>query len=446
MELKIQIPEKVEKILYKLNEHGYEAYVVGGCVRDSLLNREPGDWDITTSACPEEVKNLFDKTIDTGIQHGTVTILLGKDHFEVTTYRIDGGYEDHRRPKEVAYTKKLVEDLKRRDFTMNAMAYHSQEGIIDPFQGQKDMSKKQIRCVGKAEHRFKEDSLRMLRAVRFSAQLNFMICEETQKAIQRCAHLIQFISAERIHEEMNKLLLSNHPDRIMDLNNLNLMEYIIPEFVPCILTTQNHPYHQYTVGEHIIRSVQAIYPAAYLRWTMFFHDIGKPSCKTTDDSGKDHFYGHVEKSIEMASNIMERLKFDNKTKRQVLLLIELHDRWLRPDPVEIRKMMSRAGSLFPDVVRVQKADILAQSSAKIEDRIAVLDQCLEIYQSILSKKEATSIQELKVTGDELIQMEIPQGPIIGEILQVLLQQVLEKPELNRKEILLQIAKTYYSSI
>lgn len=272
----INIPQKAEQILHILNEAGYEAYVVGGCVRDSILDRVPGDWDITTSALPEQVKELFHRTVDTGIQHGTVTVMMGKEGFEVTTYRVDGEYHDGRHPDAVTFTRSLEEDLKRRDFTINAMAYHPEHGLVDLFGGMEDINGKIIRCVGDPVERFTEDALRMLRAVRFSAQLGFTVEENTKAALARMSGNLEHVSAERIQTELVKLLVSDHPDYLRTAWETGLTREFLPEFDACMETEQNTPHHCYNVGEHILKSLTEIENDRLLRITMLLHDIAKP--------------------------------------------------------------------------------------------------------------------------------------------------------------------------
>lgn len=290
--MKILLPEKVKTIINTLTAAGYEACAVGGCVRDSILGREPNDWDITTSAKPEEIKGLFARTVDTGIQHGTVTVLLDREGFEVTTYRIDGEYEDARHPKEVIFTASLEEDLKRRDFTINAMAYNEQDGLIDIFDGVGDIGRQMIRCVGDARERFSEDALRMLRAVRFSAQLGYQIEDKTKQAIREMAPSLQKISAERIQTELVKLVTSDHPDYLRTAYETGITKEILPEFDLCMETPQHNPHHCYNVGEHILHSMQEIEPDKVLRLGMLFHDIGKPQTMTVDSEGITHNKNH----------------------------------------------------------------------------------------------------------------------------------------------------------
>ena len=305
--MKLTIPSNAEKILHILEENGYEAYVVGGCVRDSILGRNPNDWDITTSASPQQVKELFQRTVDTGLQHGTVTVLMDKEGYEVTTYRVDGDYEDGRHPKQVMFTSSLEEDLKRRDFTINAMAYHPERGLVDLFHGMEDMEHKIVRCVGDPMERFHEDALRILRAVRFSAQLGFTIEEKTKAGIQALAPNLKCVSAERIQTELVKLLVSPHPDYLRVAYETGITREFLPEFDACMETEQNTPHHCYTVGEHILHGLLLVRPDKVLRLTMLLHDIAKPVMRKTDENGRDHFKMHAPEGEKMAKSIHRRL-------------------------------------------------------------------------------------------------------------------------------------------
>jgi len=439
--ISINMPLGVHVILNTLNQNGHEAYIVGGCVRDAILDKEPGDWDITTSALPMEVKKLFPKTYDTGIQHGTITVLIEKEHYEVTTYRIDGTYEDNRRPKEVTFTSNIILDLQRRDFNMNAIAYHPKEGIIDPFDGIVDINNKIIRCVGDPKQRFDEDALRMLRAIRFSAKLNFPIDELTRNAICEKAELIKNVSVERINQELTKLLLSDYPEKFTQLKDLNLMEYIIPEFEKCIGVDQIHPYHSYTVSEHIIKSVKSVESDPVLRWTMLLHDIGKPKCKTIDEDGITHFHGHVEEGMNIAYKVLKRMKFDNKTINDVVKLVEFHDYSLESDYVSIRQAVNKISDrLFIKLLKVKEADIKAQNPDLMEERINEINKIRKSYFDIKEKQQCTHLKGLKINGFDLKEIGINQGKLIGEILKCLLEQVLVDPKLNNKQVLLELAK------
>lgn len=435
--MNIQLPEKVQQIIKTLQSHGYEAYAVGGCVRDSLLGRTPGDWDITTSALPEETKALFDKTFDTGIEHGTITVLMGKEGFEVTTYRIDGKYEDSRHPSEVTFTRCLSEDLLRRDFTINAMAYNDEDGIVDLFDGMADLEKKVIRCVGNAEARFGEDALRIMRAVRFSAQLGFEIEEQTQAAIRKLAFSLKNISAERIQVELIKLLTSPHPEQIRLAYELGITEVMLPEFDRMMETAQETPHHCHNVGEHTIAALQHCPSDKILRLTMLFHDMGKPEKKTMDENGIAHFKGHAVVSEAIAKEIMHRLKFDNDTLRKVTKLVYYHDLRMPATPRNVRRAMNRIGTeLFPYYLNVRRADTLAQSMFRREEKLENIQEIENIYLQIMELQECVSLKDLAVKGGDLLAVGVERGPQIGETLNKLLELVLEEPEKNQKELLL----------
>lgn len=434
--MQIELPVKVRMIIQKLEEAGFEAYAVGGCVRDSLLGRTPDDWDITTSANPYQVKQIFNRTIDTGIQHGTVTVMMDKEGFEVTTYRIDGEYEDSRHPKEVIFTQNLVEDLKRRDFTINAMAYNDRSGIVDIFGGMEDLQKGIIRCVGVAKERFTEDALRIMRAVRFSAQLGYEIEENTKQAIIALAPNLKAISAERIQTELVKLVVSPHPDYLRMAYDLGITREILPELDAAFETTQNNPHHIYTVGEHQLQCMKQIRAEKSLRLAALLHDIGKPKTKETDENGIDHFHGHPAVGEEMAAGILRRLKFDNDTITKVRKYVRYHDYSIDTTPKAVRRAINKIGEeYFPQVLEIKRADILAQSLYQREEKEAHLVKVEQFYQEILAKNQCVSLKTLAITGKDLMGMGVPQGKEIGVILQKLLEDVMEQPEHNTKEYL-----------
>lgn len=438
--MKMNLPEDVNFIIHKLYENGFEAYAVGGCVRDTILGREPKDWDITTSAKPNQVKELFDYTIDTGIEHGTVTVMLNHVGYEVTTYRIDGEYEDNRHPKEVIFTSNLVEDLKRRDFTINAMAYNEREGLIDVFGGEQDLKDKLVRCVGTAEDRFGEDALRMLRAVRFAAQLGFEIVPETAQAIKKLAPTIEHVSAERIQVEMVKLLTSSHPEEIRTTYELGLTKVFLPEFDVMMGTPQVNKHHAYSVGEHTIVSLQNVEPDKVLRLALLLHDVAKPVCKTVDDCGQEHYYGHPGKSAEMAKTILRRLKFDNKTIDVCTQLIKYHDE--RPQITEksIRKAISKIGvETIPDLLKVKRADCLGQSMYRREEKLQYIDEFQKMYEQILEKKQCVQKKDMKINGRDLINIGMKPGKELGLVLDELFDMVIENPGLNTHEKLIELA-------
>ena len=344
----IELPERVKEILDTIMEAGYEAYAVGGCIRDSILGRKPNDWDITTSASPYEIKELFRRTVDTGIQHGTVTVMMDKEGFEVTTYRIDGDYKDGRHPSEVTFTASLKEDLRRRDFTINAMAYNEQNGLVDIFGGMQDIADGVIRCVGEPRERFSEDALRIMRAVRFSAQLGYRIEEKTKAAIEELALALKKISAERIQVELVKLVTSKHPEELLTAYETGITSVILPEFDLCMETEQHNPHHLYNVGMHTIHAMEVIPADKVLRLAMLFHDMGKPVCRETDERGIDHFHGHPQVSEEITGKVLRRLKFDNDTVYMVKKLVKLDyvDTHFKNEVLEREKMSSTAFGNF----------------------------------------------------------------------------------------------------
>lgn len=440
--MQIKLPEKVKKIITELEAAGYEAYAVGGCVRDSILGREPDDWDITTSATPMQTKAVFGRTIDTGIQHGTVTVRLAGESFEVTTYRIDGEYADSRHPKNVVFTANLVEDLKRRDFTINAMAYNDRSGLVDAFGGITDLENKIVRCVGDARERFTEDALRMMRAVRFSAQLGFSIDTDTEHAIMELAPNLTRISAERIQIELVKILMSPNPDDIRVAYDLGITQIVLPELEETFETTQNNPHHLYTVGEHLMHTLMNTRADKCLRIAALLHDIGKPASKTTDEDGIDHFHGHVELSEEMAAEILKRLKFDNDTIARVRKYIRYHDDDIHPTDRSVRRAVNKVGEeYFGGLLELRRADCLAQSMYMREEKLDNLDKVERIYKKILADKQCISLKSLAITGNDLLEAGVPQGKKVGEILSALLEDVLEEPSHNTYEYLLKKAKT-----
>lgn len=444
----INMPKPVKKIISTLQQAGYEAYAVGGCIRDSLLGRIPDDWDITTQAKPEQVKKLFRRTIDTGIQHGTVTVLMKSESgqsnwetYEITTYRIDGEYEDSRHPNKVEFTDNLLEDLKRRDFTINAMAYNEEVGIVDAFGGMEDLKNGIIRAVGNPMERFTEDALRMMRAVRFSAQLGYEIEDQTKNAIKALAHTLRNISSERIQTELVKLVVSNHPERMRILYETGITGIILPEFDLSMETEQNHPHHCYTVGEHIIHSMEAVAAQKTLRLAMLFHDIGKPFKHTVGEDGYDHFHDHAAKSSDIARDTLKRLKFDNDTIQKVTRLVLYHDYKIEPEKKYVRRAIFKIGEdIFGDYLQVQRADIEAQSAYMREEKLKRLFQVKLLYEEIIRDKDCVSLKTLAVNGSDLMEAGIKPGKEIGTILKEMLFLVLEDNTRNSREFLLEYLK------
>lgn len=439
------MPQKAKYIIETIANAGFEAYVVGGCVRDSILGREPMDWDITASARPDQVKALFPRTIDTGLQHGTVTVMLEGEGFEVTTYRVDGVYEDGRHPKEVRFTPNLEEDLKRRDLTINAMAYNDAEGLVDLFGGIRDMEAGVIRCVGQPEERFGEDALRMLRAIRFSAQLGYGIEDKTLEAIKLLAPTLHKISVERIQTELVKLLLSSHPDYLRTAYQCGVTKVFFPEFDQAMETEQRHPHHCFSVGEHILHSLSYVEADRVLRLTMLFHDIGKPAALTESEEGITHFHGHEAVSAGMAEEIMRRLKFDNDTMQKVCKLVLYHDygNGSKPNIRSMRRAVNKMGEgVFPALFAVKRADILAQSSYLRQEKLEKVEKWEQLYEEVKAGQQCVSLKSLAVTGSDLIAAGWKPGRELGEVLHALLELVLDHPEYNEKDRLLEEAKKY----
>lgn len=442
------------KIIEVLQSHGYEAYLVGGCVRDMCLDRIPQDWDITTSAQPEQVLRLFTHTFATGLKHGTVTVVLDSDQdstpmqapqqYEVTTYRIDGEYQDARRPTQVFFTASLEEDLRRRDFTINAMAFNRQVGLVDPFGGRKDLENKVIRAVGNAEKRFREDALRMLRAVRFASQLGYTIETETAKSIQANRHLLAKISKERIRDELLKILCSDNPDYLVQLCSLGLMKYIIPELELGIGFDQKSVHHDKTVFDHTLAVVKNTPNNPVIRLAALLHDIAKPATFSLDEKGQGHFYNHHVVGERMAREILQSLRFDRMTIHKVCVLVRDHmSRFENIKEKGLKRLINRVepeniNSLFI----LQTADILGSKPPHDFSGILALQKRME---KVLKEKEPLTVKELAVNGRDLIDLGIEPGIKLGETLQWLLEKVWENPELNSKERLLAEVKRILSS-
>lgn len=460
MEFRLTLPKEASKLIAVIENAGYEAYAVGGCVRDVLLGRVPTDWDITTSATPEQVKDLFSHTVDTGIAHGTVTVLMNRRGFEVTTYRIDGAYEDCRHPKEVTFTRSLAEDLKRRDFTVNAMAYNEKTGLVDLFGGCEDLQRGVIRAVGNPRERFSEDALRIFRAIRFAAQLGFTIEPETERAMGEAAANLQAVSAERIREELTKLLGSDHPEELIRASELGLTAYWLPEFDIMLATPQENIHHIYDVGRHTIKSICALHESgtyqnadrhtrAVLDYTMLLHDCAKPECKTYHEDGSAHFKGHGKASAKLARGILRRLKFDNETVDLAEKLIANHDSRLKLKGRKlehvVRRDMNRIGAEhMPLLYAIQRSDAYAQAPAYLQGSLLVISRMEEACGRIIEEGQCVNMKMLAVKGADLIALGYAPGPRLGEVLEMLLEDVLEFPEHNTKEYLLEKAHKYQS--
>lgn len=440
--MKLILPDEVKTIIETLTEAGFEAYAVGGAVRDSLLRRTPGDWDVTTSAKPAEVKALFKNTIDTGIAHGTVTVRLHRRSFEVTTYRIDGAYADNRHPESVTFTGALKEDLLRRDFTINAMAYNDTDGLVDLFGGQIDLENRIIRAVGDPYARFTEDALRIMRCVRFAAQLGFSIEKETYSAAKALAHTVKNISRERVREELVKILMSGHPEDVLVLQDIGVLQDILPEFSEMIGCEQHTPFHCMDVASHTVEVLKNIPEDRILRIAALLHDTGKPAVKRTAEDGRDHFKGHEAAGEKIAFLRMSELKFDNDTRDRVCRLIRFHGEralWAEPDRNAVRHIMAAYGKKdFDKLLVLMKADASGKAEKAKLASIASLDSAEACYREILSNGECTAVSELGLKGNDLIALGLKPGKAMGEILNGLLEIVLDAPELNTKEKLIEI--------
>lgn len=433
----MEISQGAKIALELLHKAGYEAYLVGGCVRDLIMKIPAHDYDITTNATPEEMKKVFFgyTIIETGIKHGTITFLYNKEPIEITTYRIEGEYKDNRHPETVEFTTKLENDLSRRDFTMNALVYNENEGIIDLFGGQKDIASKTIRAIGVAENRFKEDALRILRAMRFSSQLGFEIEEETKKAMVKCAPLLHNISAERISQELNKLLIGKNVKNVI-LDCYEILGEILPEIKKMHGFDQCNKYHIYNVLEHTAISVESIDPVAHLRLAMLLHDTGKVYTFTRDENGTGHFYGHNKVSSEIARDFLNKYKYDNFTKERVVQLVKIHDTPIEMDRIFIKKRLNRLGKdAFFDLLKVKRADNLAQNPKYFW--LDKLNEMENIAREIVEENEFT-LSSLKIDGNDLITLGI-KGKKIGEVLNLLLNEVIEEKIPNEREALLKRA-------
>lgn len=435
----MKLPPYVSIILEKLNDSGFEAFAVGGCVRDSLLGIEPKDYDVTTDATPDQIKKCFSdfRTIDTGIEFGTVTIISDGYPVEVTTYRIDGEYNDNRRPDSVEFTSKLSEDLRRRDFTINAMAFNKKTGIIDLYGGQSDLSDGVIKAIGNPAERFNEDGLRIMRALRFASCYNFAIESETSEAIHNRAYLLENIARERIAIELNKLICGNCEAILREY--YDVFSVLIPEIKKCIGFEQRTKYHNRDVFEHIITTVSAIEPIKYLRLTMLFHDIGKPDYFTVDEKGQGHFKDHAIGSCAIAENFLKTYKYDNETSHKVIELIKNHDIVIENNEKQIKRYLNRFGEeLFLDIIAVHIADDIGKSP-EFQQRIEIYRQVKETVNSIISENECFSLSDLAVNGNDIMELGY-KGKAIGDTLRYLLDKVIDGDFLNEKEILINEAK------
>ncbi len=437
----IHIPKDVQNIIDVLESNGHSAYIVGGCVRDAIMGRTPHDYDICTSALPDEVLSIFNdrKVIETGLKHGTVTVEGSEDYYEVTTYRVDGEYTDGRHPNEVRFVDNVVEDLSRRDFTINAMAYNERTGLVDPFHGADDIQNGLIRCVGNPENRFNEDALRIMRAVRFASTCEFTIHEDTQNAMLAQSHLLEYVSEERKRTEFCKMLVNADADLLMTYKNI--FATFIPELKQTFDFQQNNPHHSYDVYEHIAHSVAEAPKDLNVRLALMFHDIAKPLTYTEDSAGIGHFYGHAEQSAEMSKDIMKRMRFDNETIATVSELVASHDMATSTSLKSARKMISKFGDEQAErLIEVMRADKLAQSeNIDTITNLRNIDVMESNLKEVRANNECFTLKNLAVNGHDLMAIGINDGKTIGRTLNQLLDVVIAEPEKNEKNMLLKLA-------
>ena len=438
----VTLPDSVKYIIKKLTDAGYSAYAVGGCVRDSILGNQPKDYDVTTAALPEQTMEVFrgHRLIETGLKHGTVTILLDGEPIEVTTFRVDEGYSDNRHPDAVRFTRNFREDAARRDFTMNAIGYNDTDGLMDPFGGQEDIAAGVIRAVGDAETRFREDALRILRALRFAAVLGFTIEEKTSKAIFSCKNLLANISAERIATELLKLLCGKAARRII-MEYAEVISAVIPEILPMIGFEQKNPHHIYTVLEHSAAAVEAIPAEPALRLAALLHDIGKPKCFFTDEQSIGHFYGHPAVSAELTEKILTRLKLDTATKERVITLVKHHDIMIENTEKSVKRNLNRLSpEVFFQLLELKRADCRAQHP-DYSYRLPYYDELQALAERILAEGQCFSLRDLAVNGRDMIALGY-NGKEIGDALDELLEKVIGGELPNDRDILLKsIEKT-----
>lgn len=431
----LKIDKKADFILNKLKEKGFEGFIVGGCVRDLILGNTPKDYDITTNAKPNEIINTFKdyKTILTGIKYGTVTVVIDKTPFEITTYRKENEYINNRKPKSVEFLSSIDEDLYRRDFTINSMAYNNDKKLIDLYDGLNDIKKGIIRAIGNKDEKFEEDAIRILRAYRFAGRYGWKIEEETKKSMIKNMNLLNNIAKERIIPELKEIFESG-----MDIYDMDFIKTLFPVINDCFNTYQNNKYHMRSVGEHIYNTFNNIDNVFYLKMTMLLHDIGKVDTKTTDENNVDHFYNHADISREKARIILNNFKFDNENKHKILTLIEYHDKYMAPEPKYIKKMLNKIGEdLFFDLIKVRVADDTAKNHELVKNNLKLFKETEALAKKIINEKQPYNIKDLDISGKDIIKLGY-EGKEIGEILNYLLNKVLEDSSVNKKEKLINL--------
>lgn len=442
----MEIPKKSVTVFQLLGKAGYECFLVGGCVRDMLMGKAPHDIDITTNATPEEIKTVFSDfhTLDIGIKHGTVTVMLEDEPIEITTYRTESSYSDGRHPDKVVFTRNIRDDLSRRDFTSNAIAFSPKVGIVDPFGGRRDIENKLLRCVGTPEERFKEDSLRILRALRFASVLGFDIDEKTEKAMYNCKELISIVSPERIYSEITKLLCGKDAGRILS-HYSDILAVALPEIKAMKGFDQHNFHHIYDVLNHTAKVVDSVYPAVHLRLAALFHDCGKPDCFSLDEKGVGHFYSHASISAHKANEALLRLRCDNATREKVVKLVKIHDSPIEPDSKTVKKKLQKYGEgIFFDLIKLQRADNMGLSPNYLF-RQETYNRLEEIARQIIEENQCFSLKDLAVNGTDMIELGL-KGKDIGNALDFLLKAVMEEKCQNDKESLIKYYHGYVKSV
>ena len=438
------LPVQVDTALARLEAAGFEACLVGGCVRDRVMGVEPHDYDIATSALPEETERVFggERVIGTGLKHGTVSVILGGMQLEITTYRVDGAYSDGRRPDSVTFTPSLREDLARRDFTMNAMAWSRAGGLADPFGGQADIAAKVIRCVGDPALRFREDALRILRALRFSARLGFSVDPETDAALRADAQRLKLVSAERVTAELCLLLCGKDVRRVV-LDYAEVLGTVIPELLPMRGFDQRNKHHIYDILEHCAAACEAVPPDPVLRTAALLHDVGKPDCFFTDADGAGHFYGHSERGAEIVDPLLRRLRFDSAGRERITELVRRHDIRIEPNEKAVLRAFRRYGpEFFFQLLEIKRADALAHAPGqKLEERMERYEALKALGNRLLEEQACFSLRDLAVGGKDLLELGFSPGPAVGAALDQLLAAVIEGEVPNERGALLEYLQT-----
>lgn len=434
------LPPQVKKALCALKDAGFEAYLVGGCVRDSILGKTPLDYDITTSALPDETEQVFRefKTEETGLAHGTVTVIIDGLPIEITTYRVESTYSDNRHPDAVRFTTRIEDDLARRDFTMNAIGYNPDKGMVDIFDGRKDISRGLIRCVGDADLRFKEDALRIMRALRFASVLGFDIEENTRAAAFKNKELLRNISGERLSSELIKLLCGRNARQVLT-GYIEIIGVFIPELLPMVGFDQRNVHHIYDVLEHTAWVVENVPAEPTLRLATLFHDIGKPSAFSVDSSGVGHFHGHGEKGAQLTEEILTRLKIDKDTKEQVVKLVRCHDDYIECSYKAVRRVMKElTPSMFFMLLDIKRADNKAQNLKEF-NHLPAYSRLERIGKDILEQEQCFNMSSLAVNGRDLMSLGF-KGKEIGQMLELLLDAVINGEVQNNRKALMELLK------